>query len=115
MACCACAWLSPLRPAIIMAAWAAAGLGERRSDWDRRLVGSRPGPGNWTMGWAMGGTELATLLGPGLELMGGAWSCWTRLDARLVLAVVVGRPPSLICTGLRFDMTGPGGFDMTFA
>ena len=154
MACCAWAWLSPFSPAIIMAAWAAAGLGERRSDCERRVVASRPGPGNWTMGWAMGGTTLGTirlallltelaaepldLEEPGLEeLIGGAWSCWTRLEARLlleVLLVVEVRPPSLsstvlrdflftvwippgleplIWTGRRLDMTGPGGLDIT--
>ena len=125
-----------MRPAIIIAAWAAAGLGERRRDWERRLVGSRPAPGNWTMGWAMGGTALPTLLPLGLELMGGACSCWTRLEARLleVLVLELVRPPNLsrtvlrdflltvwippgleplIWTGLRLDMTGPGGLDMT--
>ena len=97
------------------------------------------------MGWAMGGTTLGTRrlellltvldtdpldFPPGLEVMGGAWSCWTRLE---VVAVV--RPPSrsstvlrdflftvwippglepLIWTGRRLDMTGPGGFDITF-
>ena len=104
------------------------------------------------MGWPMGGTTLGTIrlapllavlgpefldFGPGLELMGGAWSCWTRLEDRLleVLLVAEGRPPSLsrtvfrdflftvwippgleplICTGRRLDMTGPGGFDITF-
>ena len=101
MACWAWAWLSPFSPAIIRAAWAAAGLGERRRDWERREVASRLGPGNWTMGWAMGGTRLGTIrpgpllpptelldteeplvdFGPGLELIGGAWSCWTRLEA----------------------------------
>ena len=101
----------------------------------------------------MGGTTLGTIrlavlltvlgadpldFGPGLELMGGAWSCWTRLEARLLLevfVVVAVRPPSrsrtvlrdflftvwippglapLIWTGRRLDMTGPGGLDITF-
>ena len=53
MACCAWLGVRPLRPAIIKAAWAAAGFGPSSKDWDRRLVGST---GNWTMGWAMGGT-----------------------------------------------------------
>ena len=105
------------------------------------------------MGCPMGGTTLGTSrlellltvlgaelfdFGPGLELIGGAWSCWTRLEARLLLEVLVVaevRPPSrsrtvlrdflltvwippglepLICTGRRLDMTGPGGLDITF-
>ena len=32
MACCAWAWVRPFSPAIMRAAWAAAGLGERRRD-----------------------------------------------------------------------------------
>ena len=90
----------------------------------------------------------------GREVMGGACSCWTRLDARLAAEAAlltdeaedlmgaedVPRPPSLsstvlrlflltVCipcagaagldppedswTGLRLDMTGPGGRDIT--
>ena len=67
----------------------------------------------------MGGTTLGTIrlallltvlgaepldFGPGLELIGGAWSCWTRLEARLlleVLEVAEVRPPSRSRTVLR--------------
>ena len=39
-----------MKDTIDRAAWAAAGLGPRSSDWERREPGSRAGPGNWTMG-----------------------------------------------------------------
>ena len=72
-----------MSPAIMRAAWAAAGLGPRSNDcWSKLVVAS----GNWTMGWAMGGPEVKDVtkeglllaglfldgLPPGLEVMGGA-------------------------------------------